>query len=108
MLGGAGNDVIRGGEGDDLLRGRRGNDVVEGGEGNDVIWVGRGADREFGGPGDDTMHALANDNRVDFIDCGEGNDTLYENTHEHDQWVNCENVVRQRSERAAQATDDDG
>lgn len=107
MLGGAGNDLIRGGEGDDLLRGRQGNDVEEGGEGNDVVWVGRGTDREFGGPGDDTMHALANDNRVDFIDCGDGNDTLYENAREHDRWVNCENVIRE-TPSAAEAADDDG
>ena len=81
--------------------------MVEGGEGNDVIWVGRGADREFGGPGDDTLHALANDNRVDVIDCGEGDDTLYVNPREHDEWVNCEHVI-QRVPTAAESAEDDG
>ena len=107
MLGGDGDDVLRGGDGNDMLRGRHGDDIVEGGPGNDIIWVGRGADREFGGPGDDSMHALANDNRVDFIDCGEGNDTLYESKREHDQYINCENVIIKVPSKA-EGTEDDG
>ena len=32
-----------------------------GGDGDDVIWPGSGADSQFGGPGNDRLHALAND-----------------------------------------------
>jgi hypothetical protein len=58
-----------------------------------VIWVGSGADREYGGPGDDVLHALANDNQVDYVDCGPGDDVAYENPKEHDVFVNCEKVI---------------
>jgi hypothetical protein len=56
---------------------------------------GLGADREFGGPGDDSLHALAFDHRVDILDCGAGNDTAYLNADDpvKDRTVGCEKVV---------------
>ncbi len=93
IFGGPGNDTIQGGNGDDVLRGRSGDDTIEGGDGDDVIWVGRGADVQSGGNGNDKMHALARDNQVDKIDCGEGDkDVVWLNAAEHDVHVNCEIV----------------
>ena len=57
-----------------------------------MIWVGRGADVENGGDGDDKLHALANDDQVDKIDCGSGKDTVWLNSKENDVHVNCEVV----------------
>ena len=54
-----------------------------------MIWVGAGADTERGGDGDDRMHALARDRKVDQIDCGPGNDTVWLNARENDVHVNC-------------------
>jgi Ca2+-binding RTX toxin-like protein len=92
MRGGPGRDTLNGGEGNDILRGRHGADIVNGDNGNDSIWVGRGRDVENGGAGDDQMHALARDRQLDTIDCGEGNDTVWLNSKEHDVYVNCEIV----------------
>jgi Ca2+-binding RTX toxin-like protein len=90
-----------------VLRGRPGDDVIEGGEGRDVIWVGSGADREFGGPGNDVLHALANDRQVDLVDCGAGNhDVAWLNAAEQDQTAGCE-VVKTIQVTAAQAAEDD-
>lgn len=44
------NDVLRGLEGDDLLRGGRGRDRVDGGAGDDELRGGRGRDNIDGGP----------------------------------------------------------
>jgi hypothetical protein len=48
-----------------------------GGFGPDSMWAGSGADRQFGGPGDDVLHALADDDQVDALDCGPGNDVAW-------------------------------
>jgi Ca2+-binding RTX toxin-like protein len=66
---------------------------VQGGDGNDRIWPGWGADVENGGAGDDVLHALANDDKVDRIDCGDGNDVVWLNANEQDVHVNCETVM---------------
>ena len=55
----------------------------------------------------DKMHALANDNRIDTVDCGEGNDVAFENVKEHDIFINCEQVIR-KTPTAAEAADDNG
>lgn len=94
IRGNAGSDTINGGEGNDMLRGRWGNDTVNGDAGDDRIWVGRGADIENGGPGNDRMHAIARDQQLDQIDCGEGDrDIVWVNALEADTHVNCE-IVR--------------
>lgn len=75
-------DVIYAGDGNDVVRGGPGNDVLYAGEGNDVAWAGGGADVQFGGPDSDVLHALANDNTRDVMDCGAGVDVAY--VIEHD------------------------
>lgn len=97
-------DQIYGQGGNDLIYGHQGDDVLRGGDGNDSIWAGVGADRESGGRGDDVLHALANDNRVDVLDCGPGNDVAYLNAAEHDRTIDCETIhVRSPADAAAQA-----
>jgi Ca2+-binding RTX toxin-like protein len=85
-------DTLDGGDGNDVLRGRPGDDRISGGPGNDVIWVGRGADTQSGGDGNDVLHALANDDQTDTIDCGAGSDTVWLNAAESDTHENCETV----------------
>lgn len=62
VLGGAGDDELRGGhladrliggKGSDLVRGNGGDDVVLGGPGRDHLFGGQGEDRVVGGPGRD-------------------------------------------------------
>ena len=73
VVGGLGDDVIRGnaaanrldgGDGDDVLDGRTGNDTLVGGGDDDTLDGGNGADRLFGGDDEDLMFG------------GDGNDTL--------------------------------
>jgi Ca2+-binding RTX toxin-like protein len=69
-----GNDELLGGPGDDILKGNRGKDVLIGGDGNDVIEGGFGDDLLEGGPGDDILKG-EEDN--DKLTGGDGNDTLF-------------------------------
>lgn len=75
-----GNDVVLGGPGGDSITGNGGSDVLSGDDGNDAIFAAElslrpGRDYVFGGRGDD--HILqANDGYFDYIDCGEGTDTV--------------------------------
>ncbi len=55
VLGGAGNDRIKGGAGADVLVGGDGNDFLNGGTGADILIGGQGIDRLVGGPGDDIL-----------------------------------------------------
>lgn len=89
VLGGAGDDILRGdfdrpgrevldgGPGRDRLEGWGGDDELRGGEGDDILDGGAGADVVLGGDGDDT---LAGDGQAgpgaDVIDGGEGSDLL--------------------------------
>jgi Ca2+-binding RTX toxin-like protein len=50
-----------------------------GGEGNDVLWAGAGGDVQFGGQGSDVLHALANDDQRDVMDCAPGLDVAAPN-----------------------------
>lgn len=59
VLGGAGDDRIKGAKGNDILVGGDGNDWIHGGQGADIIIGGQGSDRLLGGPGDDLMIANA-------------------------------------------------
>lgn len=65
IIGGGGNDEIKGSTKRDFLLGGAGNDTFEGGGGNDVI---------VGGVGDDTYIARAGEGNVTFIG-GAGTDT---------------------------------
>jgi D-alanyl-D-alanine carboxypeptidase len=91
LIGGAGNDHLRGGHGDDkidggdgrdFIRGRDGDDSISGGEGNDflrgdhgddIIDGGDGRDHVRGGHGNDTLSGGDGD---DMIRGGEGDDIL--------------------------------
>jgi Ca2+-binding RTX toxin-like protein len=55
VLGGAGNDTLRGADADDLLQGETGNDLLSGGAGNDTLIGGSGRDTLTGGEGADVF-----------------------------------------------------
>lgn len=55
VLGGAGNDHIKGGRGNDVLVGGAGEDNLYGGAGNDILIGGDGKDKLKGGRGDDLL-----------------------------------------------------
>ena len=106
-----GNDVVYGGQGNDAIRGGPGNDVLYGGMGNDVTWPGAGADVQYAGDGNDVLHALANDNQPDILNCGPGYDVAYVIVHDPVRLRGCEQVIRlSPAEAAAQAAanDDNG
>ena len=73
LIGGAGNDLLRGGSHIDRLIGEDGDDTLEGLGGNDRIFGGRGADQLDGGDGDDFLRGQQ---EADLIYGGSGNDTL--------------------------------
>ncbi|NEP79980.1 MAG: calcium-binding protein, partial [Okeania sp. SIO3B3] len=66
LVGGRGNDLLRGGEDDDILAGRIGNDRMLGGNGDDILNGGQGRDRINGGAGDDTLTGGASIDRFIF------------------------------------------
>ncbi|MCX4375867.1 MAG: hypothetical protein OSJ61_06810 [Lachnospiraceae bacterium] len=63
LLGGTGNDSLKGTNGIDIIYGDNGNDVLNGGSGNDILCGGKGNDVLDGGTGNDILNG------------GEGNDT---------------------------------
>jgi hypothetical protein len=69
--------VIVGGEGDDTLKGSSERDELSGGEGDDLIYGKGGADEIFGGGGDDRMYGGAD---KDEISGGLGDDQLFGGT----------------------------
>ena len=73
VLGGVGNDEIRGSAGSERLEGGGGDDTLIGGAGNDTLWGGDGADRLEGGAGHDYLYGEAG---ADILLGGEGRDTL--------------------------------
>jgi RTX calcium-binding nonapeptide repeat (4 copies) len=106
-----GNDVVYAGRGNDVLRGGPANDALYGGSGNDVIWAGAGADVQTGGTGNDILHALANDNQPDILNCGPGFDVAYVIVHDPARFHGCEQVIRLSPDQAAAlaaANDDNG
>lgn len=71
ILGGSGNDTLRGGPGADTLEGRGGNDALHGGlgrdtqrggDGDDAVWGGLGRDTINGGPGNDRLGGILGNN----------------------------------------------
>jgi PKD domain/RTX calcium-binding nonapeptide repeat (4 copies) len=82
ILGGAGNDSIRGGggrntinggTGDDWISGRGTSNTIYGGDGDDTLLGGSGNDFIDGGAGDDSIDGAAGD---DTLIGDDGNDTL--------------------------------
>lgn len=91
VLGGEGNDIVRGGDGEETILGLDGNDQLYGGGGADRVSGGAGRDYLdgqggndilFGGRGDDTVYGLGGDDRLaggegqDYLEGATGNDTL--------------------------------
>jgi Ca2+-binding RTX toxin-like protein len=68
-------DVIRGKAGNDDCYGGSGADEIRCGPGNDRVDGGFGEDDLFSGSGNDTISAA--DGRVDLVNCGPGDDTVY-------------------------------
>ncbi len=95
IWGGYGNDTLTAGaNGLSRLHGGPGDDTLNGGARRDFIWGGRGVDHEFGGDGNDVLHALARDNQVDTLDCGPGDhDVAWLRAGESDTTINCERVI---------------
>lgn len=71
MEGGAGNDQIYGGSGADLIYGEEDDDYLKGGKGNDTLFGGLGADEIHGSAGKDTLEGGAGD---DHLGGGKGAD----------------------------------
>src|SRR6266508_856222 len=101
----AGDDTVDAEGGNDQVYGGPGSDRLLGGAGGDLVKAGDGRDTAYGGDGDDVLHALANDNQSDVLDCGAGKDVAIVNAREpHDlAAANCERVKRvvPTSEQAA-------
>lgn len=119
VYGQAGADVLHGADGHDVLYGGGGKDAVHGGEdgdieygrdGNDSLWGGRGADQLFGRPGRDVLHALANDNQVDVVVCGGGDDLAWLNVRERGLYRvrGCERINRVIPTAEQEAEEDEG
>ncbi|MFB2552432.1 VCBS domain-containing protein [Ensifer soli] len=72
IIGGRGDDSLRGLGGHDTLTGNQGDDVLDGGDGNDLLDGGAGDDHLVGGAGNDTLQGGAGD---DLLDAGAGSDT---------------------------------
>jgi Ca2+-binding RTX toxin-like protein len=56
LVGGSGDDVLRGASGDETLDGGRGSDVLRGRGGDDALFGGTGPDRLAGDAGDDRLY----------------------------------------------------
>jgi Ca2+-binding RTX toxin-like protein len=74
LNGGDGDDTLRGGGGDDTLQGAGGNDSQFGEESNDVLVGGSGADGLDGGPSEDRLDGGAD---ADAISGGDGTDGVF-------------------------------
>ncbi len=82
LLGGEGDDQLRGGSAANLILGRGGKDVLIGGIADDIIESGYGDAKLYGGPGRDRLTALGGNNYIDgdddddIIQGGSGNDVV--------------------------------
>jgi Ca2+-binding RTX toxin-like protein len=82
VIGGSGDDMLRGGQGDDIVLGGSGNDTLQGGHGDDTLGGGSGDDLLKGGKGDDTLLGGSGEDTLkggqgdDILDGGEGSDVI--------------------------------
>jgi Ca2+-binding RTX toxin-like protein len=72
IFGGSGDDVVHGGTGDDIVKGDAGQDIVYGGDGNDKLYGETNASDTTGD--NDTLYGGAGN---DEIYAGVGNDTMF-------------------------------
>ena len=56
--------------------------------------------------GDDGLHAIANDDQVDTLDCGPSDVPVWLNANESDTHVNCEKVFTVTITSAAEEDDE--
>ena len=73
VIGGSGNDTIKGTDGSNTFYGNAGDDLLDGRGGNDLLDAGPGRDRLYGGAGNDTLYG-SGDNTPDYLDGGSGYD----------------------------------
>jgi Ca2+-binding RTX toxin-like protein len=73
LVGGFGDDVLRGDSKTNMLTGGAGDDLLAGNAGRDVLTGATGDDRLQGGDGDDTLKGVTGD---DVLAGGEGDDEL--------------------------------
>lgn len=91
LIGGSGNDRLRGFIGNDLIKGNGGNDRLEGWKGNDIVLGGDGDDRIYGYEGHDSLEGGGGRDRLygelgnDSLLGGASNDRLYGG--EGDDWL---------------------
>ena len=90
MVGGDGNDWLKGGIEDDALRGGPGNDTLNPSAGNDLV---------FGGAGDDDIHTRSAVGVVapDKVWCGEGTGDTVDNDERDIIARDCETVLHPTS-----------
>jgi hypothetical protein len=91
LIGGRQGDVLLGGDGNDRLRGAGGADLVIAGRGRDVIFGGPGRDRINSGP---PARFPPRDPKRDTVRCGAGRDRV--KADRSDRLRGCE-VIRRRS-----------
>ena len=100
LEGGGGVDTLLGDDGNDRLSGGNDQDVLEGGEGDDTLMGGSGADVIIGGNGNDlifqgqinTTSKILTDGKMDIIDCGPGDDTVFLSVGDEDKSIQCEHI----------------
>jgi Ca2+-binding RTX toxin-like protein len=73
LIGGGGNDVLKGLDGNDTLIGGDGNDDLQGGDGNDTLQGDAGIDKFSGGNGDDILKSR--DSIKETLNGDAGNDS---------------------------------
>ena len=86
-----GDDKLTGTGGDDKMDGGAGEDVVQGEAGNDEIAGGDDPDFLYGGDGDDRF-LETEDDAVDVLDCGEGEDVVTKPDARDQLFPSCETV----------------
>jgi hypothetical protein len=93
LIGGAGPDVLGGGPGPDVLDGRAGDDLLFGHDGPDVLKGRLGVDRLFGGAGRDKLDARDQPPAADaVVACGPGPDLATEDAGDQPRTTGCETV----------------
>jgi len=74
--GGNGDDIAHGGQGNDTLHVDGGDDALHGNYGDDTLFGGAGVDTLFGGLGEDLISGADDTGERDYINGGDGDDTL--------------------------------